>query len=449
VNVRILALSSALLGLTPSACAALFSTGSSPSSSATAERGGAPSAAPPRSDADPPIDYSGLSEAAAHPALANFLTSIHAALSVDREQVASLWAIDIGGTAKTSTDPIAIYLHGAHRSTVNAARLVEHCGAPRMAEHLREVAPFATPADAAKPAQVLGGWSEAGQSEIGDKPGGELDTHQAKACISDVARLLGDTLDAATKLARDEPHREGAKVVRGWAEVLTYGTTLGSPWPVPEQATRELAAFDHFVRTGTAKEPAAVKVKPVHPALVLYLEKAGQRVTAPGRCELLGQDRSDTARGSNVQVWMYASSVAMRTYADLLESCKAPKAAEVARKLPKKLDKPEDVDRVFEALAPIFDDQESPERFCVDQASYALQETLGGTNEAARFKRSGINQTVPYAEGAFASFDTIVEQAESTPEGRDELARALLVDAIAQLRKLKRRPDKELRRYDD
>jgi hypothetical protein len=446
VNVRILALSSALLGLVPSACA-LFSTGSSPS--ATAEPGGAPSAAPAKAEADPPVDYSALSDAAAHPALASFLTDVHAALSTDREHVTSLWAVDIGGTAKASTDPIAIYLHGAHRSVENAARLVEHCGAARMAEHLREVAPFATPADAAKPAQVLAGWGEAGQSEIGDQPGGQLDTHQAKACVADVAQLLGDTLDAAAKLDREGPHREGARVMRGWAHVLTYGTALGSPWPVPEQATRELAAFDHFVRTGKAKEPAAVKVKPVHPALVLLVEKLGQHVTAPGRCELLGLDRSDTARGSNVQVWMYASSVAMRTYADLLESCKAPKAAEVARKLPKKLDKPEDVDRVFEMLAPVFDDQESPERFCVGKASYALQETLAGVNEAARFKRSGINQSVPYAEGAFASFDTIVEQAESTPEARDELARALLVDAIAQLRKLKRRPDKELRRYDD
>ncbi|HWB76850.1 MAG TPA: hypothetical protein VG755_17910 [Nannocystaceae bacterium] len=435
-----------LLGLVPSACA-LFSTGSAPN--ATAEPGGTPSSAPAKGDADPPIDYSVLSDAAAHPAVANFLTDTHAALSTDREHVTSLWAVDIGGTAKTSTDPIAIYLYGAHRSLDNAARLVEHCGAVRMAAQLREVAPFATPADAAKPAQVLAGWSAAGQSEIGDKPSGQLDTYQAKACITDVAHMLGETLDAAAKLEREAPHREGAKVVRGWAHVLTYATALGSPWPVPEQATRELAAFDHFVRTGKAKEPAAVKVKPVHPALVLLVEKLGQRVTAPGRCELLGLDRSDTARGSNIQVWLYASSVAMRTYADLLETCKAPKAAEVARKLPKKLDKPEDVDRVFEMLAPVFDDQESPERFCVGKASYVLQETLGGVNEAGRFKRSGINQSVPYAEGAFASFDTIVEQAESTPEGRDELARALLVDAIAQLHKLKRRPDKELHRYDD
>src|SRR6185503_226908 len=112
------------------ACA-LFSAGSSPQAGATAEPGGAPSAAAAKAEAEPPIDYSGLSDAAAHPALAGFLTSIHAALSVDREQVAALWAIDIGGTAKTSTDAIAIYLHGADRSVDNAARLVEHCGAPR------------------------------------------------------------------------------------------------------------------------------------------------------------------------------------------------------------------------------------------------------------------------------------------------------------------------------
>ncbi len=446
MNVRVLALSSALLGLAPSACA-LFSAGSSPKPT---EPGGAPSTGPAEPAAEPPVDYSRLSDAAAHPALAGWLMSVHMALTVGREEVAMLWAVDIGHTAKTATDPLAIYLYGAHRSLDGAARLVEYCGAGRMAANLRGIETFATPADAAKPTGVLNGWREAGQSEIGSRPGGELSQYQTKGCISDVAALVGETLTAASELESDAPHRAGAKVVRGWARVLAYGQTLGSPWPVPEQAARELAAFDHFVRTGKPKAIAAVKRKPVHPALVFYLESVSKHVTAPGQCELLGHDRSDTARGSNVQVFLYAANVAMRTFPDLLESCKAPKAAELARRARQtKLARPEDVDRVFEALDPLFVDNKSPERFCVQKAAFPLGEAFGATNEAARFARTGINQSVPNAEGALSPLAHIVEQAEQTPEGRDELARALLVDALAQLRRWKRRGDQELRRFDD
>ena len=446
MNRRTIALTCALLC---SACG-LFTSSASSNTPASDDPASAPPSDAKAEAADPPVDYSGLSDAAAHPALAHYLMSVHHELTVDREEVTTLWAVDIGHTAKTDTDPVAIYLYAAHRSLDNAARIVEHCGAPRMAAKLREVEPFGAPADAKTPASEVAGWGEAGQSEAESKPGRELDQHQAKGCVADVTTLLGPLLAAASEIAADDPHRAGTKVVQGWAQTTAYAQRLGSPWPPPEQATRELAAFDHFVRTGKRKELAAVKAKPVHPALILYMEAAARLASAPGRCELLAHDRSDTARGTNLQVLTYASNVVMRTFPELLEACEAPNAAEAARKrLPKRLDRPEDVDRVFEALAPIADDQESPERFCVEKAALPLRETLGATNEALSYKKQGINQSVPYAENAFSQLGYVVEQAETTQQAREELATALLVDAIAQLRKWKRRPAKDLRRFDD
>lgn len=434
----------------------LFSFGSaskaSPETPATAgaDGGDDPTHAKKTGEDEEAIDFSGLTEGAAHPALARYKQSIDWAISAEREEIAPMWGIDIGKTAHTKTDPIAIYLYAAGRSVENGARLAEHCGAERLAEKLRAVEPFDSPQDAATTAASLPGWSEAGQSEAEASPGHDLEDYRAKRCILTTMERVEKTLKAAAELDPETPHHRGRAVVHAWAETLAVAKMEGSPWPVPEQVIAELAAFAHFVRNGSATKVKPVQVKPVHPGLVLYMEDVAGVVDAASHCELLGRDISDTARGSNTQSFVYASNVAVRTFPDLLETCDAKDAAELARtRSPKALRRADEVDAVFDALAPIFDDDESPERFCVSKASYVLRETLSETNRAASYDRAGINQTLPYAQTAFARFPDLIEQAEDTPEGRHALAAALLDDTTAQLRKWKRRPTKDLRRYED
>lgn len=445
-------LSLATLTLLASGCS-LFSVGGSSASAAASPDAGAGGEAPQEADAPEPeqvVDFSGLSERAAHPALARYKRAIDRAISADREEIAPMWGIDIGRTARTKTDPVTIYLYAASRSLQNGARLAEYCGALRLAEKLRGVKPLASIEDAATLAASLSGWSHAGQSEAEGAPGRDLEAYRAGQCVETTMERVQAAVTAAAELDPTTPHHRGGDVVHAWATTLAVAREQGSPWPVPEQATEELAAFTKLVRTGKPVEVARVRVEPVHPAVVLLLENLGKTVDPVSDCELLGRDVSDTARGSNMQAFIFASNIAMRTFPDLLETCDAKDAAQLARtRMPKALKKPEDLDRVFDALAPIFDDDESPERFCVSKVSYVLRETLSETHRHASHAKSGINQSLPYAEIAFARFGDLVAQAETTPEGRHALAAALLDETIEQLSKWKRRPAKDLRRYDD
>lgn len=448
-----------LAGLLCSGCS-LFSFGANkPADPDPGEASGAPpgEAAAERESETPP-DFSSSSANAAHPALSRFLAYALWDLSYDREVMSPLLAIDVGGTAHAEVDPAAVYLYAAHRATVDGARLAEQCGAPRFAERLAAIEPFAEAGDLAEPSAELAGWTAAAQNEAGSEGAikGDLQTHSAVRCVGDVGEHLAGIYAAASKLApatedANASHAIGKAIVAGWVKVLDVGQQIGSPWDIIEQASLELLGLDAMVRSG--KAPAKLPklaVKPVHPALILYVEKAADYLDAVQWAELVGVDLADTARGSNVAIHTYASDVALRSLLpELLEACGAGPEAEQARKSMPKIKKPADVDAVYGALDALEKDPRPEAERCISKAWRPVGETVGNLVEAGRYEKSGINQTLPYADKAFAEWASMVKELRTDPTERFELTMSMLGDILETMKKWKRRPAKDMQRYDD
>ena len=448
-----------LAGLLCSGCS-LFSVGSSaPADPDAGEASGAPPGeAVADQDNEAPPDFSTLSAAASHPALSRYVAYALWDLSYDREAMSPLLAIDLGGTAHDKVDPAAVYLYAAHRATVDGARLAEQCGAPRFADKLAAIEPFAEAGDLAEPSAELQGWTAAAENEAGSEGAikGDLQTHSAVRCVGDVGEHLAGIYAAASKLeatAEDSnaTHAVGKAVVAGWVKVLDVGQQIGSPWDITEQASRELLGLLAMVRSGKAPDKLPkLAVKPVHPALILYVEKAASELDAVQWAELVGVDLADTARGSNVAIHTYAADVALTNLLpELLEACGAGPEAEQARKSMPKIKKPADVDAVYAALDALEEDPRPEAKHCIGKAWRPVGETVGNLVEAGRYEKSGINQTLPYADKAFVEWHSMIKALRTDPTERFELTMSMLGDILKTMKKWKRRPAKDMQRYDD
>ncbi|MEM6993702.1 MAG: hypothetical protein AAF721_24525 [Myxococcota bacterium] len=408
--------------------------------------------------ADTIVDFSGLSEGAAHPALSRFVGTMLTRLDYDRELMSPLLAIHVGGTAASDVDPAVVYRHAAGRAVANGIRLAEECGAPRFAEQLTNLPTFAAAGDFETPAAEVSGWAAAGASEVEHESGEDapLQTSTAKGCVREVGKALSVVFDAGAALpdGDGEPnavHQTGRDIVRGWGEVIRVGQSIGSPYDVVGESAKELQALLAVVKTGKSPKLAKVKAKPVHPAILLQVEHAQRDLDAAQWAELVGVDVSDTARGSNIDVLVYAADLAAgRFFAELLDACGSGNAAESVRgdKVPK-IRKPADVDKVFGVVDALINDHKREDRLCVQKAWRPIGETLGELSEAASHKRADINQTLPYADRAFSEWHYIVEDLHTDKAERFELTMALLKDSVRAIKKMKRRPAKDMVRLED
>lgn len=270
--------------------------------------------------------------------------------------------------------------------------------------------------------------------------GAEFSDHENGLGAAQRAAEALSSIADATALAVDDGNRAlGSDALAGWVELLDVCFDATKPAVIE----RNLGRYHKLLATG--KRPARgakVASRPIHPGLRTLLRLLGEQMPLGDFAALLAIDPSDTLRGKNTDVGLFAADISIRELTvKTLELCDdKPDATKVAKLAAIKSEasyrKALDV-----AMGLGSTDRED---LCLGMAQNNLGLAIEDVSSQFDYQREGINSHPYYARGLFSGWTAFLSgfaTLKMPPAEVAELTQDLVSRTVKRLRQLPRRKE--------
>ncbi|MFO0727713.1 MAG: hypothetical protein U1E65_28295 [Myxococcota bacterium] len=257
----------------------------------------------------------------------------------------------------------------------------------------------------------------------------------------DAAEAIATTLD---QISSGAPKDLELKSLAGWAGLLEVCFDKDRPAIVE----RNLSQLLSLLKTGKAPaRGAGGGGRRVHPAIETYLRIAGGQLSVGEYANLLAIDVTDTWRGGNLELELFASDISLRELAPAaLERCGAKDEAAQLSKLPP-VRSAAQLEQATKLLFS-FDGENGPNRWCITGVQNLTHQITSEAYSGLSYQKSGINAHPYYARSAIVGWlryrQFWADSKLSEPEIA-KLTQQLLIKTVTKLRALalRKEPSRE------
>ncbi len=236
--------------------------------------------------------------------------------------------------------------------------------------------------------------------KVGEDEAKAMSSYSDQVNSQGAAKQVSEVLRTTVQEVSGQKTELGASALRGWVSLLEVCFDQDRPAVVD----RNLGQLVSLLKTGRAPgRGLRPQLRYVHPGLAQFLRLAGDQLPLAEFAALLALDPSDTLRGGNLEVSLFASDLTMRELTPrALELCGAKDEAAAMAKLGP-ITSQASLEKAANLLGS-FESQDTQRRLCLEAAQNLAHGVFGAAFEAISYQKSRINSHPYYARGAFSGW---------------------------------------------